>query len=143
MHWSSSENVVWKTAIPGRGHSSPIVRGDDVYVTTSYERGRSAAGETACRYAVFAFALLLVATGIRSSVSGPRCGRTTLQAAGRYTRLFLFVQMLVATAILALFGRHLFNPDDVAMRHWLVSIMMFFLCVAAASLSHPGNRGNT
>lgn len=137
VQWSSSENVVWKTAIPGRGHSSPIVHGDDVYVTTSYERGQSAIGETACRYAVFAFALLFVATGIRSSMSGPRSGLTTWQAVGRYTRLLLFVQMLVATAILALFGRHLLNPDDVAMRHWLASIMMFVLGVTAASLLTP------
>jgi len=28
--WSTTENVAWKTAIPGRGHSSPIVWGDRV-----------------------------------------------------------------------------------------------------------------
>lgn len=30
-----SENVVWKTAIPGLAHSSPIVWGDRVYLTTA------------------------------------------------------------------------------------------------------------
>ena len=33
--WSATENVAWKTAIPGRGHSSPVVWGDRVFLTTS------------------------------------------------------------------------------------------------------------
>ena len=35
--WSSAENVVWKVTIPGRGHSSPIVVGDQVIVATADE----------------------------------------------------------------------------------------------------------
>lgn len=35
--WSAVENVRWKTAIPGRGHSSPIVWGDRIFLTTSIE----------------------------------------------------------------------------------------------------------
>jgi outer membrane protein assembly factor BamB len=36
-HWSATENVRWKTAIPGTGHSSPIVWGDRIFVTTCIE----------------------------------------------------------------------------------------------------------
>lgn len=32
--WSATENVVWKTDLPGRGWSSPIVWGDRIYVTS-------------------------------------------------------------------------------------------------------------
>jgi outer membrane protein assembly factor BamB len=32
--WSASENVVWKSDVPGMGWSSPIVWGDHVFVTT-------------------------------------------------------------------------------------------------------------
>jgi outer membrane protein assembly factor BamB len=39
VRWSSSENVAWKTAIPGWGHSSPIIWGDRVFVTTYVEQG--------------------------------------------------------------------------------------------------------
>jgi len=35
--WSESKNIAWKTAIPGRGHSSPIVWADRVFLTTSIE----------------------------------------------------------------------------------------------------------
>lgn len=32
--WSETENVLWKTGVPGRGWSSPIVVGQRVFVTT-------------------------------------------------------------------------------------------------------------
>src|SRR6185436_293093 len=35
--WSEQQNVAWKTAIPGRGHSSPIIAGGKVFLTTSIE----------------------------------------------------------------------------------------------------------
>ncbi|MFC2086260.1 PQQ-binding-like beta-propeller repeat protein [Bacteroidota bacterium] len=34
--WSRNENVLWKTEIPGLGHSSPVVEGDNIIVTTAY-----------------------------------------------------------------------------------------------------------
>jgi outer membrane protein assembly factor BamB len=35
--WSPTTNIVCKTAIPGRGHSSPIVWGDRIFLTTSFK----------------------------------------------------------------------------------------------------------
>ncbi len=35
--WSVDKNVIWKTEIPGRGHSSPVVWGDRIFLTTSIE----------------------------------------------------------------------------------------------------------
>ena len=37
LHWSDKENVVWKTAIPGRGWSSPVVSGRRVWLTTALD----------------------------------------------------------------------------------------------------------
>src|SRR5205814_6714203 len=37
LRWGKSENVLWKAAIPGRGHSSPIVVGDRLVVATANE----------------------------------------------------------------------------------------------------------
>jgi outer membrane protein assembly factor BamB len=37
LTWSESQNICWKTPIPGKGHSSPIVWGDRVFVTTCLE----------------------------------------------------------------------------------------------------------
>jgi outer membrane protein assembly factor BamB len=38
--WSTTQNVVWKTAVPGRGNSSPIVWRDRIFLTTAYDNGR-------------------------------------------------------------------------------------------------------
>jgi hypothetical protein len=35
--WSNTQNVRWKTATPGKGHSSPIVCGDRIFLTTCLE----------------------------------------------------------------------------------------------------------
>ncbi len=34
-HWSSTENVSWKTPIVGEGHSSPIIWNDRIFLTTA------------------------------------------------------------------------------------------------------------
>src|ERR1051325_6121101 len=34
VKWSATENVVWKVSIPGKGHSSPVVWGDRIFLTT-------------------------------------------------------------------------------------------------------------
>jgi outer membrane protein assembly factor BamB len=35
LEWSPTRNVAWKSAIPGRGWSSPIVRGGAIFLTTA------------------------------------------------------------------------------------------------------------
>lgn len=37
--WSATENIAWKTDVPGRGWSSPIVWGDRVFLTTAVNSG--------------------------------------------------------------------------------------------------------
>jgi len=37
LEWSPTKNVLWKTAIPGRGYSSPVVWGDRIFLTTAIE----------------------------------------------------------------------------------------------------------
>lgn len=35
LHWSASSNIVWKSAVPGLGHASPIVWRDRIFTVTS------------------------------------------------------------------------------------------------------------
>jgi outer membrane protein assembly factor BamB len=35
LHWSNTEHIAWKAAIPGRGFSSPVVWGDRIFLTTA------------------------------------------------------------------------------------------------------------
>ena len=40
VRWDEKTNVAWRTAIPGRGFSSPIVVGGRVYLTTADEKAQ-------------------------------------------------------------------------------------------------------
>src|SRR5207248_1848797 len=33
--WSETENIIWKTPVPGRGHGSPTIVGDRIFLATA------------------------------------------------------------------------------------------------------------
>jgi outer membrane protein assembly factor BamB len=37
LKWSETENVAWKAEVPGRGHSTPVISGDQIWMTTAFE----------------------------------------------------------------------------------------------------------
>jgi outer membrane protein assembly factor BamB len=39
LEWSETKNIRWKVALPGRGHSTPIVWGDRIFITTAIPYG--------------------------------------------------------------------------------------------------------
>ena len=39
LSWSESENLLWKTDLPGRGNSSPIIWGDRIFLTAASQNG--------------------------------------------------------------------------------------------------------
>ena len=41
MEWSETKNVRWKVALPGKGHSTPIVWGDRIFLTTAVPYGEA------------------------------------------------------------------------------------------------------
>ncbi len=41
LNWGETKNVKWKTAIPGKGWSSPVIKGDRIWLTTATDEGRS------------------------------------------------------------------------------------------------------
>ena len=41
LSWSETENVTWKVPIPGRGWSSPVVQGNQIWMTTALDEGHS------------------------------------------------------------------------------------------------------
>src|SRR5688572_27494041 len=38
--WSDTKNIAWKIPIPGRGHSSPVIWGDRIFLTTAIPTGK-------------------------------------------------------------------------------------------------------
>lgn len=45
LTWNDSTNVRWKVAIPGRGHSTPVIWGDRLFLTTAVPTGKTSAPE--------------------------------------------------------------------------------------------------
>ena len=43
LNWSDTQNIRWQTDIPGLGNSSPVVWGDQVFLTTAIRTGAPAA----------------------------------------------------------------------------------------------------
>jgi outer membrane protein assembly factor BamB len=39
LTWSASENVLWKTALPGAGNSTPIICGERIFLTAASPKG--------------------------------------------------------------------------------------------------------
>jgi outer membrane protein assembly factor BamB len=51
--WSPDKNIAWKTSVAGRGHSSPSVWGDRIFLTTSIEGARAPEGHKAPDHLTF------------------------------------------------------------------------------------------
>ncbi|MCH2210585.1 MAG: PQQ-binding-like beta-propeller repeat protein [Fuerstiella sp.] len=41
LRWSETENVQWKTLVPGEGYSSPVIKGNQIWMTAATEDGKS------------------------------------------------------------------------------------------------------
>ncbi len=41
IEWSVNKNIRWKAALPGKGHSTPIVWGDRIFLTTAVPFGEA------------------------------------------------------------------------------------------------------
>src|SRR5687768_9667866 len=44
--WSDTTNIKWKTEIPGKGHSTPAIWGDRIFLTTAVAIGKPPAPPT-------------------------------------------------------------------------------------------------
>ena len=40
LEWSETKNVKWKIAIPGKGHATPVIWGDQIFILTAIETGK-------------------------------------------------------------------------------------------------------
>lgn len=41
-NWNDTTNIKWKTEIPGKGHSTPVIWGDRIFLTTAIPTGKPA-----------------------------------------------------------------------------------------------------
>ena len=132
--WSVNDGIRWKTAIPGRGHSSPIVFGDRIYVTTAYVTSSGVLLQDAARFVTRSLMVIVAALslGIVIRRCDPRRSPTTADlGAGIFivTAIFLL-------AVIAYGGDPLFDFARCNIRGWIASTVFAsgaFALVAAAS----------
>jgi outer membrane protein assembly factor BamB len=48
IHWSTTTNVAWKQSIPGLGWSSPVLAGENVFLTTAVETNNAVSLRALC-----------------------------------------------------------------------------------------------
>jgi outer membrane protein assembly factor BamB len=130
--WSRSENISWAQEIPGKGHSSPVIASDRIYLTTAY-----LSDDTAEKNRVWGLArIALLSLTIMLSVGSVfRSSETT----GRGLRAIEFVVNCAMAAVLLLilclevFGESGLDYDRCVIRSWLGSSLTVTLCLAVAS----------
>ncbi len=47
LTWSDKEHIAWKVQVPGKGHSSPVIWGDRIFLTTAVPTGKAPAAASA------------------------------------------------------------------------------------------------
>lgn len=57
LEFSASEGVQWRVPIPGKGHSTPVMSGDTIYLTTAMDSGTDAESGTLVRHDFLLMAL--------------------------------------------------------------------------------------
>ena len=57
LEFSATERVQWRVPIPGKGHSTPVIAGDTIYLTTAMDSGTDAESGTLARHDFLLIAL--------------------------------------------------------------------------------------
>lgn len=140
MHWSADENVLWMTSIPGEGHSSPIVSGDAVYLTTAHEVKATTTWGLLSLLAQFVGMLLLAVLATHFIVR--RCVNiserdASLRSLAGLTGFALTVAMV---CMLGLFGEGTIDFDRSAERAGLASSLFGTICLLLCTLYVPSRR---
>lgn len=73
LEFSATERVQWRVPIPGKGHSTPVIAGDTIYLTTAMDSGTDAESGTLARHDFLLIAL--------DKVSGEERWRKTVVSA--------------------------------------------------------------
>jgi len=141
VEWAPDRNVVWKTPISGKGHSSPIVVGDRVVVTTAVP---SRSGRLLKRRAAHAAHALVLVLPL---LAAPFVLRSCRVPAGTKQRLatplllcfLLGVLLWLWHAAFARFGVRELNHDE-QMELWLATGQLLALCLMLATLALPARR---
>lgn len=135
--WTAVENIRWRTPIPGRGHSSPIVFGDRVYVTAAFMTTSDRVVQRTLHSltgglvaAVVALALCLLAQRYQ--------GRSP--SSGELLTGIWIVSAVSVLAVIGCSGDTLFDFARCNIRPWIASTVLASLCLAVTAACTDRHR---
>ena len=130
--WSKDKEVLWRAVPPGSGHSSPIMWGDSVYVTTAYGSSGTLMQHLTGRAALL-LAVLLTAASLRMGLwrwhpaARPTIGQALAASAS--------VAGALALLLLVLFGERLLDFARCPIRSWIAASLFASLCLGVAAMA--------
>ena len=124
-HWSRTQNVRWRTPLPGEGHSSPIVVGDAVFLSYAVEHPQPAHMLTGVRVGLLVVAWALLATALWTVAA--RC-REDLSLRGVLSLAGL-VALAAAMALLVMYGENVLTFDRALERGWMAAVLSLVLAL--------------
>ena len=134
IRWDADTNVRWKTAIPGSGHSSPIVAGNAVYLTAAGVARPYSRRVLRTRVVLWVLSLALLTAVIVLTTSRE-------VGSGREARGHLaggvMLGMVVAACGIVLFGEEYLHYDRGLERAWLAASAMGTLCLCLWAVAAP------
>jgi len=137
IEWGPDRNVRWRAAIEGKGHSSPVLEGGRVYVTTAVERSWRRAWKTwfyrlsALAVCGVLFAGLLLVRDWPPPAAPAKLWRRRL-------RLFLILSLLLLAAGVVIVGPGALHYAHSIPRASKVTLLFAWLCLFLAPLPFGG-----
>jgi hypothetical protein len=129
--WASDRGIRWKVPIPGRGHSSPIVFGDRVYVTTAHQTVSGRLLNNALRVATFVLNLVIATLALQ--VVAALCRRPThpWRNFGVSTAIIAAVLTLI---LIDSFSEAMLDLSRSPVRQWIGSTLFVSICCALVAM---------
>lgn len=135
LHWSRTQNVRWRTPLPGEGHSSPIISGDAIYLSYAEERPQPARLLTAARLGLVVLAWAVLAMTLWAVVAGSHRG---LGWRG-LLRLVAMTGLCLAMAGVVLYGENVLTYDRALERGWMTAVLSLVLSLVLVISADAGS----
>ncbi|MHC4696115.1 MAG: outer membrane protein assembly factor BamB family protein, partial [Planctomycetota bacterium] len=141
MKWSPTEGIRWATAIPGNGHSSPVVFDDRVYVTTAYTAEHGGIWKNALSGLELGLVTLLSLLILHTIVQLCRTDANGFRRVWYLGTAWAYGLIIVVLLLLYTFGASALDYDRCIIRSWLGSSIVVSLCLLlAVSQTPPASR---
>ena len=136
--WSADDGIRWKTSIPGQGHSSPIVFGDRVYVSTAYGRTNRVLVQRGLGW--LTFGLVLAVATLAVPIVACRCGLGRSHIGRDLTAGISIVTAVTVLAVIACYGFALLDIPRCNIRGWIASTVFASLSLMLAAAATDCRR---